>query len=526
VSWYLFSIILATAARSVAVPVAELAAPPWWERSVCYEVFVRSFYDSNGDGIGDLKGLTAKLDYINDGHPPSKRSLGANCIWLMPVAKSPSYHGYDVTDYYHVNPDYGTDADFRELVKQAHRRGIKVIVDFVPNHTSSEHPAFQAALRDTTSPYREWYRWSPTRPRQPGPWKQEVWHKSPVRDEYYYGLFWRGMPDLNYEKPAALREMERVAAYWVRTMGVDGFRIDAASHLVEEGDVLQNAPGTNRVLRNFASAVRRIEPRPFTIGEVWTDSASTLARYYPDQLDAYFAFAVADATLHAADKGDARRLTASLDDAIHFFPAGRWAPLLTNHDQPRVMTRLAGDGAKARVAAMTLLSLPGTPFIYYGEEIGMIGDKPDEQIRTPMQWTSAPGAGFSLGKPWENPQLDWRSKNVEAEDSNNESLLNLYRGLIHLRQQHDALAAGTIKLVSTNDTSAIAFVRTSPRETVLVVINFSATKIPVVRLATDMSVAPRRAVPIFGRDAHVDIQRGALTVTNVDARQAYWFVFE
>ena len=147
---------------------AAVDAADWWNGGVCYEVFVRSFFDSDGDGIGDFKGLTARLDYINDGNPRSTKSLGANCIWLMPVAKSPSYHGYDVTDYYHVNPQYGTDAEFREMVAQAHKRGIRVLVDFVPNHSSSDHPAFQAALRDTASPFRDWYRWSRTKPAQNG----------------------------------------------------------------------------------------------------------------------------------------------------------------------------------------------------------------------------------------------------------------------------------------------------------------------------------------------------------------------
>jgi alpha-amylase len=523
VSWYLISLLLATVARSVAVPDLT-ATTEWWKRSVCYEVFVRSFYDSNGDGIGDLKGLIAKLDYINDGDPRSKRSLGANCIWLMPIAKSPSYHGYDVTDYYHVNPDYGTDADFRELVKQAHRRGIKVIVDFVPNHTSSAHPAFQAALRDTASPYRDWYRWAKKKPSQPGPWKQEVWHKSPVRDEYYYGLFWAGMPDLNYEKPAALAEMEKVAAYWVNAMGVDGFRLDAVSHLIEKGDVLQNAPGTNAVLRKFAEALNRLRPRPFTIGEVWTDSASMLARYYPDQLDSYFAFAVADATLNAAQSGDARRLSAALADAITSLPAGRWSPLLTNHDQPRVMTRLAGDNAKARIAAMTLLSLPGMPFIYYGEEIGMAGDKPDEQIRTPMQWTSAPSVGFTTGKAWENSQQDARTRNVQAQHADRSSLLTLYRQLVHLRQQHDALAMGSMEMLTSGDTSIVAFLRRSPRETALVVINFSERGRSSMRFTVPSSNSARRAQPIFGNPSSAAVVGNQVTVDGIAPRQAYWIV--
>src|SRR5881628_3756751 len=180
-------------------------APAWTHGGVCYEIFVRSFFDSNGDGIGDLNGLAAKLDYV--------KGLGASCIWLMPVAASPSYHGYDVSDYYTVEPAYGSNDDFKRLVVEAHRRGIAVLVDMVLNHTSSEHPWFQAALRDTTSPYRTWYRFSPT-PLGKGPWGGEAWHRSPVRDEYYYGVFWSGMPDLNYQTPAVREEANKIATFW------------------------------------------------------------------------------------------------------------------------------------------------------------------------------------------------------------------------------------------------------------------------------------------------------------------------
>ena len=456
---------------------------------------MRSFLDSNGDGIGDFKGLTSRLDYINDGDPRSTNSLGANCIWLMPVAKSPSYHGYDVTDYYHVNPEYGTDADFRELVREAHKRSIKVLVDFVPNHTSSQHPAFQAALRDTASSFRQWYRWSRTKPSQPGTWQQEVWHRSPVREEYYYGLFWGGMPDLNYENPATLREMKKVEGYWLREMGVDGFRIDAASHLIEHGDTLQHADGTHAVLRELADAAHRVSPDAFTIGEVTSDSASILARYYPDQLDSYFAFGVARATLSAARTGSAAPFVDAIREAKSFFPPGRWAPFLTNHDQPRVMTQLGSDAARAKIAAIAMLTLPGTPFVYYGEEIGMIGDKPDEQIRTPMQWTSAANGGFSRAKPWEDLQKDWRDKSVESQERDTESLLTLYRSLIHLRLAHRALSSGDIELLDSADPHVAAFVRHSEKESFIVVLNFGEQSIAAAQVGIPKAASVRLSFP-------------------------------
>lgn len=502
------------------------AGGKWWNDAVCYEIFVRSFVDSDGDGIGDLKGLTSRLDYIDDGNPKSRRDLGANCVWLMPIAKSVSYHGYDVTDYYHVNPAYGTDDDFKRFATEAHRRGIRVIVDFVPNHTSSEHPFFQSALHDTASPYRSWYRWSKTKPEQNGPWKQEVWHRSPVRDEYYYGLFWGGMPDLNYETPAVRREMERVAAYWVKEMGVDGLRVDAVPHLVEEGGLMAHAPGTHQVLREWETALRRAAPDAFSIGEVWADSTAILASYYPDQLDAYFDFAVAAATMDAADRGIATVFLDSLRQANAMLPSGRWAPLLTNHDMTRVMTKFRGDTAKARIAATAMLLLPGIPFVYYGEEIGMVGDKPDEQIRNPMQWSGQSGGGFTNGRPWEDPQSDWRTKNVATEEHDPGSLLNLYRRLIHLRLAHPALSHGVLSLASANDSSVASFIRQTEGETVIVVLNFGARSVDRVEIDLSSNLCDKscRFEKLSGgRSAGIAGQGASVIVRHLAPRQGYTF---
>ena len=476
-----------------AVATARASDPNvWWRNGVCYEVFVRSFYDSDGDGIGDLRGLTARLDYINDGNPASKRSLGANCIWLMPIDKSMSYHGYDVVDYYHVDPHYGTDDDFRNLVREAHRRGIHVIVDFVPNHSSSEHPFFQQALRDPASPYRSWYRWSNTKQSQLGPWGQEIWHKSPLRDEYYYGLFWGGMPDLNYQTPAVVDEMLKVTKYWLSEMTADGFRFDAIPYLVEEGTELQHTPATHEILRRFGNSIRAVSPQSFTIGEMSDQSPQIMASYYPDQLDAYFAFGVAFATVEAAKSGKAADFIRAVSDANTAFPVGRWSPFLTNHDHVRIMTQLGNDFGKARSAASAMLMLPGMPFVYYGEEIGMLGDKPDETIRNPMQWSEDANGGFTTGKPWEELQPDWRSKNVFMQDREGGSLLIHYRRLIRLRNSHPALSRGQLTLLKTGDAtgSTAAWLRTAPAEDALVVVNFGDHAI------TDLSITlPRVAHP-------------------------------
>jgi alpha-amylase len=498
------------------------SAPHAPHTGVCYEVFVRSFADADGDGVGDLRGLISHLDYLNDGNPKSSTDLGANCVWLMPIAKSVSYHGYDVTDYYHVDPRYGTDEDFRELVRAAHSRGIRIIVDFVPNHSSSDHPWFQAALNNPASPYRSWYRWSAVNPNQPGPWGQVAWHKSPVRDEYYYGVFWHGMPDLNYETPAVVQEMQKVTAYWLKEMGVDGFRFDAIPYLVEEGDQLKHTSGTHEVLHVLGDAIRREAPASFTVGEMGDGSVDILASYYPDQLDSYFAFDVARGTVEAARTGDAVTYERSLREANAKLPAGRWSPFLTNHDQPRTMSVLS-DMAKARVAASAMLMLPGVAFVYYGEEIGMIGPKPDEQIRTPMQWSSVAGAGFTTGTPWEAPQPDWAWKNVAAQDNDRASLLNHYRSLIHLRNQHSALNAGDLALGNSSDAGVAAIVRQSPDETILVALNFRDRLIDRVSIGLASALRGRtfRLEPLYNDPSNacqiILVEDGAVTLGAVAA---------
>ncbi|MHB1311011.1 MAG: alpha-amylase family glycosyl hydrolase [Gemmatimonadaceae bacterium] len=464
---------LALCACACSLP-AQRAAPSagasWTKGGTCYEVFVRSFSDSDGDGVGDLNGLTQRLDYINDGNPRSTRSLGARCIWLMPIAESPSYHGYDVSNYYRVAPAYGTNDDFRRMVAAAHRRGIAVLVDMVLNHTSSENPWFLQAQRDTASPYRDWYRWSATPPAQKGPWGQDAWRHSPERDEWYWGVFWKTMPDLNYATPAVREEVKSIATYWLKEMGVDGFRLDAVPYLVEEGDSLIGSADTHAFLREYAAHVRRVSPRAFTVGEVW-DGIDKLLPYYPGQLDSYFAFDLSQLLLAAMRTGDARAL---LDRCLRYqreVPRGGYSTFLGNHDQVRTLTALGGDVAGAKLAATLLLTLPGVSFVYYGEEIGMTGDKPDERLRTPMQWSAARNAGFTRGTPWEALQPDVATANVATQDRDPASLLNLYRRLIPLRAANAALAGGELLPLVASDPHVIAYLRRDGPHVALVVAN-------------------------------------------------------
>jgi len=471
---------------------ATFAAPApaqrWTRGGVCYEVFVRSFYDSDGDGIGDLQGLIQKLDYINDGNPASRSDLGADCIWLMPVTASPSYHGYDVSDYYRVEPAYGTNEDFKRLVVEAHRRGIAVLVDMVLNHTSSEHPNFQMALRDTTSPYRHWYRFSPA-PLGKGPWGAEAWHRSPQREEYYYGAFSSRMPDLDYHTPAVRAEAMRIADFWLREMGVDGFRLDAVPYLIEEGSCLAGCPGTHAFLHEYAEHIRSVKPDAYTVGEAWGNIGAVMP-YYPDQLTSYFGFELADSLLAAVRTGSAAGLLTGFLRLQDTLPQARWSPFLSNHDGTRSMTALGGDVARAKLAATLLLTLPGLPFVYYGEELGMTGDKPDPRLRTPMQWTARRGYGFTAGTPWENAQPDSMSVTVAAQDNDPESLLNRYRRLIHLRRSNEALAVGTVVPLSTNDPHVAAYLRRSGVTAVLVVANLGNAPANPATLASPDSILP------------------------------------
>lgn len=480
----LLGTVLAASAAHAQAPTVSAA---WRDGSACYEVFVRSFQDSDGDGIGDLKGLIGRLDYINDGNARSARSLGARCIWLMPIMESPSYHGYDVRDYYRVAKALGTNDDFKSLVAAAHKRGIAVIVDMVLNHASEQWRPFQDALARPDSPYRSWFRFAPQR----GPnnrWGNNNWHKSPLRDEYYYGFFWKGMPDLNYEQPGALDEMKKVAAFWLNEMGADGFRLDAVKYLVEDGAVVEDTPGTHRVLREYAEFVRRTKTGAFTIGEVF-DSTGVLLSYYPDQLDAYFAFEVADSLIAGVRRSDGRGILAPVVRLQRSVPPERVGLFLRNHDQPRTRTELGGDWGKTRVAAFLQLTLPGLPFIYYGEEVGMTGGKPDELIRRPMSWGPREAhAGFTTGTPWHSLAPDSAATGVEAQTADTASLLNWYRQLMQWRAQHPVLARGIVTPLVMRDSTLVAWVTRDGDDAALVIANLGLG--PAVDVAVPGLLAP------------------------------------
>ena len=443
-------------------------------------MFVRSFADSDGDGIGDLRGLTNRLDYLNDGDSATTGDLGVTGIWLMPIAESPSYHGYDVVDYEQIEADYGTAEDFKALMAAADERGIAVIVDLVLNHTSIDHPWFRDS-RTPGSQHDEWYVWSDPAPAVAGPGGRPVWHQD--GDRSYYGYFWEGMPDLNVANPEVTAALDEVARFWLEEMGVDGFRLDAARHLIEDGAQLDNTPATFDWLTGFRTRVETVKPDALIVGEVW-DATSTAARYVEEgALDVAFEFGLADAILGSIRLGDADTLANVQAEVTGAYPPGGYAAFLTNHDQNRTMDELGRNRDAAGLAATLLLTNPGVPFIYYGEELGLRGRKPDEEIRTPFPWdASPPGYGFTTGQPWEAFAPDAETVTVDGQNGDRESLLSHYRKLTRLRAEHSALRSGELIPIDAEPSGVYAFLRHDAGDVIAVVANLSDEPIDDVSL--------------------------------------------
>lgn len=455
----------------IQIDVRDRSEVEWWNDAVFYEIFVRSFYDSDGDGIGDFDGLTSQLDYLNDGDPNTTDDLGVTGIWLMPIHDSPSYHGYDVRDYRSIEPDYGTMEDFQEFLAAAHERGIRVIIDYVMNHTSHAHPWFLDAVANQNGDYRNWYRWSNTNPSYNGPWGQQVWHYKPTG--YFYGLFWSGMPDLNYEEPAVQAEMFDIADYWLEEIGVDGFRLDAVKFIYEDGRRMEDIDATFQFWKDFRAHYKETRSDAFSVGEAWTGT-SIARKYVEDEaLDFCFEFELSGNIINAVNRGNVRDLSFALQRVYNTYPHNQWGTFLSNHDQNRIFETFGENQNKMKTAASILLTLPGIPFVYYGEEIGMKGVKPDEYIRTPMQWTGGANAGFSTASPWIAPNSNYTSFNVENQVSDENSILNTYKNLIHTRNEEVALRRGDYQPVSSSTQRVLAFTREYEGETILVLINTS-----------------------------------------------------
>ncbi len=405
------------------------------------------------------------LDHLNDGNPHTDDDLGINGIYLMPVNVSPSYHKYDVIDYYNIDPEYGTLEDFELLLKEAHERGISVIMDLVINHTSNQHPWFKESASTEDSPYRDYYNWAQEDEEGSG---SKIWHK--YYGAYYYGYFWDGMPDLNYDNPKVREEIKDIARFWLEK-GVDGFRLDAAMHIY---GIYEKPIGTKLQEKNqqwwkeFGAAVEQVNPNVYLVGEVW-EKTYAIAPYY-EGLDSLFNFDVGEGIIKViqtgtgtavSSKGFSQWLANKYDTYSKAEPKYLDAPFLTNHDQNRIMDRLRGDLDKAKLAASIYLTLPGNPYIYYGEEIGMTGSKPDEMIRVPFIW-------FENAKP---PQCQWESilnnastipHEIQCNDS--DSLLHHYRRLIRVRQSDEILVKGSFRPIDIGNRAVIAYERYLPED--------------------------------------------------------------
>ncbi|WP_249435805.1 alpha-amylase family glycosyl hydrolase [Paenibacillus sp. Marseille-Q4541] len=484
---------------------------------VYYEIFVRSFYDSDGDGIGDLNGITEKLDYLNDGKPGGD-DLGVEGIWLMPINPSPSYHGYDVTDYYGINPDYGTVEDLKLLLDEAHKRGIKVIMDLVVNHTSTEHPWFVDSASSKDSTYRTWYKWAEDLNADPsglsaagsGP----AWHEK--SGSHYLGTFWSGMPDLDFDQDAVRQEMINIGQFWL-SQGFDGFRLDAAKHIYEDVQSDRNAETVAKNVawwQQFRTAMNEVKEDAYIVGEVWENSPVSVAPYLDQAFDSGFNFGLAEQIIRTVSSEQNGGFLVQLARNYELFAdksQGEFvdAVFLANHDQNRVMSQLSGNKDHARMASAILLTLPGNPFIYYGEEIGMKGAKPDEEIREPMLW-SQDSTGSKGQTTWEPAKhnLDDDSVNVEAQLSDPSSLLSQYRTLIQWRADTTALRDGTVEDYSVEDSRILSYIRATAKEQVLVIHNLSGEKKEVGLSETEH----RFSVVLHQTDGKAALQDGMLSL--------------
>jgi alpha-amylase len=463
----LLSILLAGCAGTARTAAPTPATGPEWPNAVTYEVFVHAFADSDGDGIGDFRGLTARLDYIRD--------LGARAIWLMPIHPSPSYHKYDVTDYRAIHPDYGTMEDFEAFLREAHARDIRVVIDLVVNHTGRDHPWFRAAAADSTSPLHDFYVWK--RPHEIGSMtvdrtgpdsdNRRRWNPVSGTDRHFYAYFWSGMPDLNFDNLAVRDSIFEIGRFWLER-GVDGFRLDAAKHIFDDDRPEDN----HRWWEEFRAEMERVNPDVLLVGEVW--APTEVVKPYLTGLRSLFNFDMSEAMTEAVRTGRGAGLAARHATILREYQgvAGDFvdATFLSNHDQNRIMSVLDSP-ARARVAAGLLFTLPGAPYVYYGEEIGMRGRKPDPHIREPFLWRAQ---GDRERTTWIVPRhsTDEAVPPMELQARADTSMLAHYRALIALRNAQPALTFGGLEPLEA-DERLVAFVRTHASGSLLVVHNVS-----------------------------------------------------
>jgi len=445
----------------------------WWNDQVFYQLFIRSFYDSNGDGIGDLQGVIQKLDYLNDGNPATDTDLGVTALMLMPIFKATGYDGYDVEDYLEVDPEYGTKNDLQQLLSLASQRGIRVVLDFPINHTSVNHPWFVQASSENPGSLKNWYIWKSTNPGDYSPYGGPLWHAS--GNEYYYALFSRTKPDLNFKNEEVTNAVKEISEFWIKEEGVDGFRMEGAGALIEEGDAIMFSNANLVWWRDYFSFVRNLDPSFLLIGDV-PGLTTIAAPYADDRLDFCYEYELSSSIFNGIKNQSTSAIREKMIDVINRYPNSQYGVFLTNQFQNRTIDILE-DGQKAKLAASILLTLPGVPFIYYGEEIGLSGTGLAEEIRRPMQWSNELNAGFSTGNPWFSVNTDFAKINVDQQNNDANSLLNHYKKLIKIRKTSQGLSKGSFEPVKSNDSRIFSYFRITSTDVILVIHNLSGVAI-------------------------------------------------
>jgi len=476
----------------------------WWKHAVIYHIYPKSFKDGNNDGFGDILGVIAKLDYL--------ANLGVDAIWLSPVYSSPMVDaGYDIADYKNIDKEYGTMEDFRRLMDEAHKRGIRVIMDLVLNHTSDQHPWFIESKSSADNPKRNWYIWRPT----PNNWKtnfgKKAWQYDETTNEYYCHSFFKEQPDLNWRNPEVKEAMFDIMRYWL-DMGVDGFRLDVINLLFKDKDFRdnkfrffgksevynRNQPEMYDLLRDFRKLLDSY-PDKTSVGEIYTPPpgnpalAASFLGNGSDMLHLVFDFSLVFSFWKASS------YCRIINRFYKKIPAMGWPCFfLSNHDIGRSLNRMGWTFhkyEKAKLHAILHLTLKGTPFIYYGEEIGMENVSiPKEHIkdlygkllypffkgrdhsRTPMQWDSSKNAGFSEQTPWLPISGSYKTINVEAEEKDVNSVLSVYKKLMALRKENNVLQSGNIHFVNKGKNNILIYSRRIEMEEIIIVLNFSNKK--------------------------------------------------
>ncbi|MEA4840412.1 MAG: alpha-glucosidase [Bacteroidales bacterium] len=482
--------------------------PPWWKGSVFYQIYMPSFQDSDGNGYSDFAGMTARLDYLE--------SLGVKGIWLTPFLKSPKVdNGYDVADYYQIDSLYGTTKDFRYFLDEAHHRGIRVIMDMVVNHTSTDSKWFQESRKSKDNPYRDYYIWRD----HPNNWESffggSTWELDTLTHQYYYHKFAVRMADLNWANPKVVSEIQRVLRYWLN-LGIDGFRFDVIDHLTTDSTMTNNPvidgkqehrydvdrPGVKKAMGILKATINEY-PDKFEVGEIGSDKIEMLRQYQaPGLMDVVFNFNFGSIPAFSVERifKELQSMEKNMPDYPTLF--------FGSHDNPRLMNRLAGDDPKRAMAlAVLMLTAKGVPFVYYGEEIGMENieaktydeiadiqgktfyhlaiqegktseealkwgnDHNRDKSRSPMQWDNSENAGFTSGKPWIKVHENASKVNVKLCGQQQNSMLNTYKTLIALRNKEKVLQYGKYKDLECNK-DMILFTRSYEKENITVMVNF------------------------------------------------------